>query len=400
VPCRACVRSAARAGLALDAVLGYAGDNAHRARSCGLSRSDGCSRCSVERLCTILHGPATARARCLRTALRLAHPRQVLPSFPRTASISLSISDDYGPGSRDEQWRIGRSSLLPSALRIAPYKDTWWSSSRQPGAPYNASEPHPLLQSAVAALSTGPVTPGDGLGFENASVIERTCARDGLLLQPTVPAIQWDQMYVDEVFGSGGSVGGGSWGSSAWGSDCCNSSEVWISHTIIPGVECPSYHILAADVPAPLALPLLAADWSVLASSCDSWAVWRSWPFDPKVTISHVASAAFALDPPPLPSFELHHAAPFGSSGWAVMGEKDKWVPVAQARLVSVHHMTGALHAVVRMVEGEVVIMMFVSSSGSSAGTIVEVTCDWQQLQSSLALAQLPSASCVPLQAQ
>ena len=82
------------------------------------------------------------------------------------------------------------------------------------------------------------------------------------------------------------------------------------------------------------------------------------------------------------------------------MGEKDKWVPVAQARLVSVHHMTGALHAVVRMVEGEVVIMMFVSSSGSSAGTIVEVTCDWQQLQSSLALAQLPSASCVPLQAQ
>jgi hypothetical protein len=307
-----------------------------------------------------------------------------------SAFLTDTSSDDYGPGTRDQQWRIGRSSLLPSALGIAPYKDTWWSSARQPGAPYNGSEPYPLLQSAVAALSTGPVTPGDGLGYEDASVIERTCARDGQLLQPSVPAIQWDQMYLNEVFGSG-NVGGSSDGSG----DCCNSSEVWISHTIITGMACPSYHILSADLPAPLALSLVAADWSVLASNCESWALWRSWPFEPKVAVVPLASAAFYLAPPPLPFFELHHAAPVGISGWAVMGERGKWVPVAGARLVRLDHTIEALHAVVRMVEGEVVTMMFVSSS--SPGAIVEVTCDWQKLPSSLALLQLPAARCAPL---
>jgi hypothetical protein len=303
---------------------------------------------------------------------------------------------------RDQQWRIGRSSLLASALRIAPYKDTWWSSARQSGAPYNGSEPYPLLQSAVSALSTGPVTPGDGLGHENATVIERTCTRDGRLLQPSVPAIQWDQLYIDEVFGSsaGGSTGNSYTSSikSASGtgsSDCCNSSEVWISHSIIPGVACPSYHILAADIPAPLALPLVAADWSLLASNCNMWAVWRSWPFHPVATVFSAESATFSLSPHPLPSFELHHAVPFGISGWAVIGEKDKWVPVAAARLRSVRHTTEALHAVISMVEGEVVTMMFVSVSG--AGAIIDVVCDWQLFPSSLALLHLPAATCVPL---
>jgi hypothetical protein len=319
---------------------------------------------------------------------------RVRSSFPILILLIVDslCSDDYGPGSRDQQWRIGRSSLLPSALNIAPYKDSWWSSARQPGAPYNGSEPHPFLQSAVSALSTGPITPGDGLGYEDASVIERTCTRDGRLLQPTVPAIQWDQMYLDEVFGNGSGLITSS-------SDCCNSSEIWISHTITQGNSAPSYHVLAADMPAPMSMPLLAADWSALASACSMWAVWRSWPFDSKVTIFSVASAAFSLAPAPLPSFELHHAAPFGISGWAVLGEKDKWVPVAAARLVSVQHELGGLLAVVRMVEKEVVTLMFasVNNSSSSAGGIVEVKCDWQHLTSSLALVRLPAASCSPM---
>ena len=211
---------------------------------------------------------------------------------------------------------------------------------------------------------------------------------DGRLLQPTVPAIQWDQMYLDEVFGNDSSSRAGASG------DCCNSSEVWISHTITPGSLCPSYNILAADMPAPLPLLLLAADWAALASECSTWALWRSWPFDPNVTISAVSSAAFALAPPSLPSFELHHAAPFGISGWAVMGEKNKWVPVAGARLLNISHETGSLAVLVRMVAKEVVTLMFASSS---ADVIVEVQCDWQQLPSSLALVLLPAATCSPL---
>jgi hypothetical protein len=74
-----------------------------------------------------------------------------------------------------EQWRIGISSIFASALGLAPFKDVYWSTEYQPNNNYGtkASEPYPELESAISTLSTGPVGPGDKIGYMNKDVIMR-----------------------------------------------------------------------------------------------------------------------------------------------------------------------------------------------------------------------------------
>ena len=45
------------------------------------------------------------------------------------------MSDDHQPG--NEHWRIGVTNHFAHALGIAPSKDTWWSTTTQPGNPYS-----------------------------------------------------------------------------------------------------------------------------------------------------------------------------------------------------------------------------------------------------------------------
>lgn len=72
-------------------------------------------------------------------------------------------------------WKIGITSILASAVGLAPFKDVFWSSINQTGSRYypNAIEPYPELESVIATLSTGPVGPGDKIGFMNRTVIMR-----------------------------------------------------------------------------------------------------------------------------------------------------------------------------------------------------------------------------------
>lgn len=48
-------------------------------------------------------------------------------------SLQARVSQDYHL--EPEQWRIGMSSILASALNLAPSKDTFWTTERQPGNP-------------------------------------------------------------------------------------------------------------------------------------------------------------------------------------------------------------------------------------------------------------------------
>lgn len=74
------------------------------------------------------------------------------------------VSDDYHPG--NTQWKIGVTSMFAHALYVAPFKDTFWTTSAQSGSPYGplANEPNVALQTAIATLSTGPVGPSDAVG--------------------------------------------------------------------------------------------------------------------------------------------------------------------------------------------------------------------------------------------
>jgi hypothetical protein len=78
-------------------------------------------------------------------------PSDMLASLPLPAVTNARASNDYGAGGNN--WLIGGSSLLLSALGLRASKDNFWTGPSSD----RGSETSPFLVSAVAALSHGPV---------------------------------------------------------------------------------------------------------------------------------------------------------------------------------------------------------------------------------------------------
>ena len=72
--------------------------------------------------------------------------------------------------------------------------DVVWSTADEAGNTYGVNRTDIRLQAAVAALSAGPVGFGDGPGYADFEVVMSTCAGDGTLLGPSVPATPIDAM--------------------------------------------------------------------------------------------------------------------------------------------------------------------------------------------------------------
>ncbi|KAH9500570.1 hypothetical protein Btru_072295 [Bulinus truncatus] len=130
-----------------------------------------------------------------------AYSKHILQSVEIPTVTQARVSHDYTPGLR--QWDIGITSMFADAVGLAPYKDTFWTTTTQPGSPYvNKTEPQPELQILLSTLSTGPVGPGDGIGFINLTVLMRCCDSNGQILQPSKPATAIDDQIKRKAFGS------------------------------------------------------------------------------------------------------------------------------------------------------------------------------------------------------
>ena len=83
-----------------------------------------------------------------------------------------------------------------------------------------------FLHALVATLSTGPVGFSDALGYENASLILRTCRPDGLLLKPTLPLAAIDRSFhVGDASLSVAVPAGGH----VWATHTAAANEIWFS---------------------------------------------------------------------------------------------------------------------------------------------------------------------------
>eukprot|EP00966_Prymnesium_polylepis_P080391 1862287-Prymnesium_polylepis.1 len=95
-------------------------------------------------------------------------------------------------------WDIGLSSLLTWAVGSAPSKDTLWTSTNGrfavPGCPWTADHEAPAVATHVllALLSTGPVGISDAIGATNATLVRRMIRSDGTLLKPARPVVAVD----------------------------------------------------------------------------------------------------------------------------------------------------------------------------------------------------------------
>jgi hypothetical protein len=128
-------------------------------------------------------------------------PRHALQALEIPRVTQARVSDDYTTHliRQEAQWAIGVTSLLADALGMAPFKDTFWSISDEPGSSYkpSAMEPLPVREIVLAVLSTGPVGPGDGVNFTNYERIMKCCRQDGLILKPDRPITMIDYLISD-----------------------------------------------------------------------------------------------------------------------------------------------------------------------------------------------------------
>ncbi|KAJ8299893.1 hypothetical protein KUTeg_021412 [Tegillarca granosa] len=87
--------------------------------------------------------------------------------------MQIRVSPDYH--SQADQWKIGVTSILADAVGLVPYKDTFWTTTNQPGNPKypTITEPYPSLEALVATLSTGPVGPGDKINSTDVDMLMR-----------------------------------------------------------------------------------------------------------------------------------------------------------------------------------------------------------------------------------
>ena len=289
----------------------------------GPGQTDGCLYPRVKILCRTLF-------RIERAAL---HSYGSGGSFPLRA---LRLSAD-----RYCVYYIGTSSLFAWSLGMAPVKDTWWSTENQPNSPWKgAKEPYSEMLSAVATYSTATVAPGDAIGHANRSLILMTCTKSGTLLQPSRPMTALDACFGGAAFGY------------AQGQPRAAREHVYpvmSSHTQVGTrrwVDVLSIGLAAEFALKPSHLPLDVGDPSATDGAAAygfvSWTGYSAAAAGSGVRNITVRdgtwsdAAPITIAPSNYSNFGLHHVAPLLTADVAFLGEVNKWVPVAVARVVSV----------------------------------------------------------------
>ena len=143
--------------------------------------------------------------------LCLATGSDLLESLSMPWVTNARASGDYAFCA--DSWDIGFASMLHWAVGVRPFKDVMWTTSHQPGSPYENTtllpsmyrrcldrhgrhaQPNVQLDALFSAFSTGPVGVGDGDGFTDAALALATCRADGRLLPPAKPLTPLDRSW-------------------------------------------------------------------------------------------------------------------------------------------------------------------------------------------------------------
>ena len=239
--------------------------------------------------------------------------------------------------------QYGTNAPVFAALGIAPSKDNWWSTEKQPrprdlaktggkppcdGGSRNVT--NSFLHALVATLSTGPVGFSDALGYTNATLVLSTCASDGLLLKPSLPLAAIDRSYSRATWTPGGSPVFG-------GAVIPADAHVWATHTAVAhggGTPLVWYFALSLVEAGPLRpVDLVRTDlWPVLPAA-QAVVVWDY--ADPHGTARLVGGGTAALASMEGWGHAYKIVAPVLGNGWAFLGETSKLVPVSVQRRFS-----------------------------------------------------------------
>jgi hypothetical protein len=324
-------------------------------------------------------------------------PSDVLSSvhLPGISNIRASDDNDFSYAEA-QRWKIGLTSMLHGSIDIRPFADNVWTFNGCAEAfpptyyPANYCQNASELNVAVSILSTGPVGIADKGPFVNSSLALMTCATNGVLLKPSLPAAPIDAYF---------------WYSIGNGPSSSNilqnlSSEVWQAPSFIPVLssaemskkilsltglnynglnrygqsfpgkpvfgtfpnitQCPYTSVLVVDVPGTFTLfdsdlsPSLAVGTTCNAQGYVAVA-WSPGIASIQASCSDGVTAINCIIPltsngialntgttsynpargAPHP-FELYSFAPIYSNGWTLLGELNKFVRVSPVRFTAI----------------------------------------------------------------
>jgi len=143
---------------------------------------------------------AAAAEHAIPVQLCMSLPLMMLDSvfWPSVTNARLQVD---GYVTSRGRFDIFQTSLLYSALAVAPFLDNVWTTACQPGwgnAYGNTTcEDNSEGLIAIAVLSAGPVGFADRVGATNATLLNMATRADGVLLQPSLPAVDVDAFYAD-----------------------------------------------------------------------------------------------------------------------------------------------------------------------------------------------------------
>lgn len=257
--------------------------------------------------------------------------------------MTIRASGDYAPNG--DNIHIQPQSLLIHAVGALPFKDTFLSSSNaEPGGASRAQGPELSsdLQALVATLSASIVAPGDGPDMMNATRLMQTCRTDGLVLKPDRPAVPLDVTWT--VADPGGEL--------SWTAATAADGSSTTSYVLAMGLT-GTYGVKPSDLELDDTGHYVAMDWYGLIHprGFNESAPLIVGPGQPHVDVSAEVVAQAGASPI---SYEYWVIARFRSpSGWALLGEPNKFVGASKMRVNSVTDGSGSMSVKLAGAAGE-----------------------------------------------
>ena len=239
----------------------------------------------------------------------MPYPREFLASTQFANVRTIRASGDYHAGK--DQWKIGPTSLLAHAVGLAPFKDTFYTSTdAEAGGADGGVEVNAELETVVATLSMGMVGPGDGLGLTNRTRLMRCCNEDGLVLRGLRPAVPIDAWWAGAVQG-----------------------ELWYTHTLArrggDAAGLRVYYVLAAGLQAAFELRPSDLGESGASYHAFSWRTRNVHAFNESHPLA--LAAAGAEDAVGWDLWAISEG--WAPAGWAPVGDPDKYAGAAPERI-------------------------------------------------------------------
>jgi hypothetical protein len=298
-------------------------------------------------------------------------PLHELQSVEVTSVTQSRVTGDYQPG--NTQWQIGFPSLLAWSLGIFPFKDDFWTTSDQPGCKYSScTEPNPVMQTLVAALSAGPVGPSDSIGKLDVDLIMKTCTADGLLLKADKPTTALDSTLLPQPGFNFGSL------IQVWDSFTQFGLNRW--HFVFAAQLSAGYTVRTADIGL-AGVKSVVFDYFLFGNGTQKVAAFddaHDLQIQNQMATLSAEEAASGVVP-----FNYYVIAPVLQSQWVLLGEVSKFITVSHQRIMSLTDTTSSLTFTLAGTKGEVLSITLYNSATSSfvtltptfSGSVITVTC-------------------------